>query len=373
MIGGRPFQPQAAQPPNELQTMIDGFFEPVSGTGKPKTDQHRFGHPSSASAMTSQYFPDDAAFSNMDEQKLVAPREFHSVNSGVAPHGSTLQAVPTSPGSFLSAPRDYESTSKPHSPMQSALHNDRIFETLQVAQIVPTMQGSAGERPQLDSTTAGVSLNSNRKRSGKRIGAAMTGQRGTLMKTDPSHVYAGGVRLRSIHFCHSITDIMDTTTVMSDREGAASSVALVEVIGTLASRVLYRNYCWEFLLRDPTAQDFFRKHPAVQFPFSSTSNTSLTASDLLPPLQCRMYDASEGGFSINKDDLEKEKVVRVVGIPSRSQHQVQLEKQPSGFGQDSDGYQIQCVSIRSAFVNEIRMAIQGAYRGMLKGPPHPQA
>ncbi|KAG0307980.1 hypothetical protein BGZ98_009279 [Dissophora globulifera] len=267
--------------------------------------------------MTSQYFPDDAAFSNMDEQKLVAPREFYIVNSGVELHGSTLQAVPTSPGSFLSAPRE--------------------------------------------------------RRGGKRIGAAMTGQRGTLMKTDPSQVYAGGVRLRSIHFCHSITDIMDTTTVMSDREGAASSVALIEVIGTLASRVLYRNYCWEFFLRDPTAQDFFRKHPAVQFPFSSTSNTSLTASDLLPPLRCRMYDASEGGFSINKDDLEKEKVVRVVGIPSRSQHQVRLDQQPSGFGQDSDGYQIQCVSIRSAFVNEIRMAIQGAYRGMLKGPPHTQA
>ncbi|KAF9916430.1 hypothetical protein BX616_003781 [Lobosporangium transversale] len=168
-----------------------------------------------------------------------------------------------------------------------------------------------------------------------------------LYAKDPSTVYAGGVRLQSIKLARSIHDVLGDLNNSPDsvyrQEGA--TVALVELIGTLCSPMIYRSYCWEFTVRDPTTVDFARRYSVAKSSSLDDSNKYLAgASTLL----CCMYDIDG---SVDQDSLERDEIVRIMGI---------IKYEPIS--------QMQCVAIRSASVDEIRMTIQGIYRGYNGSP-----
>ncbi|KAF9929033.1 hypothetical protein BGZ67_006608 [Mortierella alpina] len=167
---------------------------------------------------------------------------------------------------------------------------------------------------------------------------------------DPSKVHSGGIRLRSIQYARSVVQVADKSILESPKVGKeVSSVALVEVIGVLVTRMRHVNNCWDFSVRNPTNNDFMRKYPVAATPtLEYPLMQQFSGSDIL---QCRMFD-NDG--SLDQDALERDEVLRIIGIVP----------QTSATEDDRD-YQILCVGIRTANVDEVRLVIEGCHRGLV--------
>ncbi|KAG0005326.1 hypothetical protein BGZ79_005507 [Entomortierella chlamydospora] len=260
-------------PPKERQTVIDGFFEPIPGK---QEQQHRFGQ-------KSQFFTDDS-LPPIDERQLIKACE----NDADIMHQNEPmpQAVPTSPTSLVGL--NCEAQSLPR------------------AQIVPLMRKT--ERRLFHSKTEANS-------------------RGNFK--DPSKVHAGGIRLRSIQFARTISRVtnshaMDEMPTTNYKDGPKT--ALVEIVGVLVSPMSYHNYCWDFTIRDPTAQDFSRKHSTLSSPMPPLVNHCDPDPNTL---KCRMYDIDK---SLDQSSLERDEILRAIGIVEQ--------------GAFAQGDVIQCVSVR---------------------------
>ncbi|KAG0230527.1 hypothetical protein BGX31_005809 [Mortierella sp. GBA43] len=238
----------------------------------------------------------------------------------------TPQAVPTFPVSSSGPNCGYNVLAKRQS--------DLTFGATTSHAIVP--QGSS--RVQVKGTTGGRSKP-------KPLRGVQKKEKAPAQK-DPAEIHAGGVRFRSIQFARSIRDILDGSIHDKISKTEGSTVALVEVVAVLASRMSYPNFCWEFVLRDPTVFDSARKNVA-------TPGSVDQPMPGLSRLHCKMYDA---GDTIDRDALEQAEVVRIIGIVSRI-------KEPCE-DQTLCRYQLQCVAIRSASMDELRMTVQGHHRGL---------
>lgn len=161
-------------------------------------------------------------------------------------------------------------------------------------------------------------------------------------KDDPSEIHSGNIRFQSIQFAQSIHQVLEGSifqrTFNSEESTAASAaVALVEVVGVLASPMSYHNFCWQLTVRDPTVQDLARRqmvtsgpnlgliHPLPSAPLSTGPNV----------LHCQMYDTCN---TVDQDTLERDQVVRIIGIAPQSKD--------LGPDKDIGHYKLQCVAIR---------------------------
>ncbi|KAI8601615.1 hypothetical protein EDD21DRAFT_414753 [Dissophora ornata] len=307
-------------PPKERQTVIDGFFEPIPDTRS-----------------TSEYFQGGTLLSAFDDQDILALYE--------------AEAVPTFPEPSVGMQYGPKQNQHEQKLGPSLVRQHPHAPTVQVAQMVPTIGYTAG-RQQPRPTS----------RSTKTVMAKWKGSKAYRHQQDQdvdlSEVHAGGVRLRSIQFCKSIHDVVDGSVQSQHLPASdlgAPSVALVEVV---ASPMCYQNYCWEFTVRDPTTQDFARKYPIAPSPNPCIAISNLNLSPQgTRTLRCRMYDLDN---SVDQDALERDEILRIVGI-------IVTQEQVPGACQDNGLHQIQCVGIRSAFVDEVRTTIQESHRGPPQG------
>ncbi|KAF9955893.1 hypothetical protein BGZ70_010078 [Mortierella alpina] len=152
---------------------------------------------------------------------------------------------------------------------------------------------------------------------------------------DPSKLHAGCIRLRSIQYAKSVAQVIDQSILNeSPKVGKeVSSVALVEVIGVLVTRMQYVNNCWNFSLRDPTSYDFMRKYPVAATPNLGYSSIQQKSGSDHTVLRCRMFD---NNGSVDQDALERDEALRIIGIVP----------QTSATEDDRD-YQLLCVGIRT--------------------------
>ncbi|KAF9959310.1 hypothetical protein BGZ72_009887 [Mortierella alpina] len=171
---------------------------------------------------------------------------------------------------------------------------------------------------------------------------------------DPSKIHSGGIRLRSIQYAKSIVQVTDKSILNEGPKVGkeVSSVALVEVIGVLVTRMRYVNNCWDFSLRDPNSHDFVRKYPVATTPKLGHPQMRQISGADHNILHCRMFD-NDG--SVDQDALERDEILRIIGIVP----------QTSATEDDRD-YQILCVGVRTANVDEVRLAIEGCHRGLVK-------
>ncbi|KAI7829394.1 hypothetical protein BC939DRAFT_526251 [Gamsiella multidivaricata] len=304
-------------PPKGRQTVIDGFFEPVSNKAVQR-------HYQMGLSMKSQYFPDD---SMLDEDVNLSYDFDDSMHSSE----STPQAVPTFPNSGVGSGCDSSLPYRHHHKnggMFEVFHDDKNRVT--VPEGLPKAKAAHAGRGNL--------LRSSRTK-GKTIK--------TEGPSDPAEVHAGGVRFRSVQFSKSIRHVIDGSIVAEAPEPGlkGSTVALVEVVGTLVSDMTYHNYCWEFMVRDPTLHEYERKHSMAMSLGPRIKSLSIGSPYTL---QCRMYDADD---SVHQYGFEKEEILRIVGIVTR---------------QGSCGYQMQCVGIRRANMDEVRLTAHEQYRGLAR-------
>ncbi|KAF9097701.1 hypothetical protein BGX23_008126 [Mortierella sp. AD031] len=290
-------------PTRERQMPIDEYFEPISG--KSGVEQQFLN--------MSDYFPlcDDDMADAVDD-------------TGMLIDDSTHQAVPACPPSFLESSGD---SLLPHEDgeMFDALDGGDFVHGYGRPQTVPVMRA----RPARNST-----------RAGKR--AAPT--------KDPSKVYSGAIRLRSILFAKSIAQLFGAIEYQT-----MSDMALAEVIGTLVAPMQYVQHCWEFTVRDPTSQDLLQRHGLVPFPHHGSAALVTTAPRVIKDfvLHCRHYDVDN---SMDQESLEKDGIVRLVGLPMRCSG--------NGAAALDTSFKLLCVSARSATIDEIKQTTQGAYRGL---------
>ncbi|KAK3839659.1 MAG: hypothetical protein J3R72DRAFT_447771 [Linnemannia gamsii] len=170
---------------------------------------------------------------------------------------------------------------------------------------------------------------------------------------DPSKVYSGHIRLQSILFARSIAQIYATPDWPSGLQN--SKRALVEVIGTLVAPLQYVGHCWEFAVRDPNSRDLSPRHAITTFFYQemATPATPLPSATLNSTLLCRLYDF---GTSLDREELEKYGVVRLVGISIPCPEDEALSS--------NSRLKMLCVSARSATNDEIQLTLQGEYRGV---------
>ncbi|KAF9938405.1 hypothetical protein BGZ65_012912 [Modicella reniformis] len=314
-------------PPKERQTVIDKFFIPI-----PDNSTHQ--QPHMESSLKSQYFPGDSLCSIDDPTAL--PHDGHDVmmdfHCDLPP-----QAVPTFPVSssgpnFSSTEPNRQQHGYPFAP-----RNDHA-----VYNVVPQ------ESPTI------LTIRSTRAQPKSRSIKGRTKKTKVSTPNDPAEIHGGGTRLRSIQFVKSIQDILDGSVLNMNlnSESERSTVALVEVVGVLVSRMSYHNACWEFTIRDPTVHDMTQRHQMTPIPNLGPID-QLTSS--LSTLDCQMYDAIN---IVDQETLERDEVLRIVGIVSQS-------KEPCS-DQELRCYQLQSVAIRSASMDELRMTVQSVHRGLDK-------
>ncbi|KAG0057028.1 hypothetical protein BGZ83_002266 [Gryganskiella cystojenkinii] len=205
---------------------------------------------------------------------------------------------------------------------------------------------------------------------------------------DPTAVRAGGIRLRTVQFAVSIHQVMSGSIV--PLSSPAGSVALIEVVGTLASDPSYTNMRWSYWLRDPNQQDFtkcfpnakdtmlFTRRPLSSFStyggplaavggdggvaakcttdkndddfddFMTTTAGGTVAGAMLP---CYYYDVGGG---LDLELMDQGQILRAIGVVASSQPLI-----------GSGGcLSMQLVNIRGATEEEARLAVLGLPRGV---------
>ncbi|KAF9900358.1 hypothetical protein EC991_007450 [Linnemannia zychae] len=175
----------------------------------------------------------------------------------------------------------------------------------------------------------------------------------TSSRQDPSKVYSGHIRMQSVLFVMSISQLFTTPGLLSRNH--SSSGALVEIIGTLVAPLQYVGHCWEFNIRDPTYQDLSLRCTTMTLVSQGSlkPGTTLQRACKASTLHCRLYDFDN---SLDQDALEKDEVVRLIGISMPSHGD-------KPFSSDSL-FTLHCVSTRRATSDEIQLTVQGEYRGL---------
>ncbi|KAF9291081.1 hypothetical protein BGZ68_005177 [Mortierella alpina] len=271
----------------------------------------------------SPYFPEDIDMQN-------------------ATHQSAVPVVPVAPGALSQNPFQTRQQRR----VTFANQDSDDFQTSPYAkhqpQTVPVLKSSFRKIPPSILKPSGSSVKTQPPRGSKNV------------TKDPSKIHSGGIRLRSIQYAKSVVQVADRSILDDGLKVGKEvpSVVLVEVIGVLITRMRYANNCWNFSLRDPINYDFTRKYPVAATPALEHPRRQQINSSDYSILHCRMFD-NDG--SIDQDALERDEILRIIGIVP----------QTSATEDDRD-YQILCVGIRTANVDEVRLTIEGCHRGLVK-------
>ncbi|KAG9325861.1 hypothetical protein KVV02_006855 [Mortierella alpina] len=321
-------------PPKERQQAIDAYFSLSAGK---QTLMQRNPNPVTP-AVKSQYFQNDPNTTLYDTDMSSYFSE--DIDMQNAPHHSAVSVVPVAPGT----PSQNPFRTRQQRRVTFANQDSDDFQTSPYAmhqpQTVPVLKSSFRKIPSSILKTPVGSVKTQPTRGSKNL------------TKDPSKVHSGGIRLRSIQYARSVVQVADKSILESPKVGKEfSSVALVEVIGVLVTRMRYGNNCWDFSVRDPTNNDFMRKYPVATIPTLGYPLMQQFSGSDPTVLQCRMFD-NDG--LLHQDALERDEVLRIIGIVP----------QTSATEDDRD-YQILCVGIRTANVDEVRLVIEGCHRGLV--------
>ncbi|KAG0331704.1 hypothetical protein BG004_001530 [Podila humilis] len=188
---------------------------------------------------------------------------------------------------------------------------------------------------------------------------------------DPTKTVSGGIRLRSIYCATSIQQVLegefeqheeekDMVTRQLQRLDRSSTAVLIEVIGTVCAPVIYEGFCWRFILRDPTVQDYQQKYPqATHVPL--LPSTMPDGSPL--SLSCQLFDM-ENNLNL-AHLLARGELVRVIGVtpqPQQKPKDQSLEDLDHCPSSQSGEARFLCVSCRKALADEAQLAIEGSNR-----------
>ncbi|CAO3565978.1 unnamed protein product [Mortierella alpina] len=290
-------------------------------------------------AVKSQYFESDPSAS-MDDTDM-SSYFLEDIDMQNVPHQSAVPTVPVAPGTSHQNPLQIRQQRR----VTFANQDSDDFQTspygMHQPQTVPVLRSSFKKVP---SSILKAPVNSIKTQ-------PLKGSRNVTK--DPSKLHAGCIRLRSIQYAKSVAQVIDKSILNeSPKVGKeVSSVALVEVIGVLVTRMQYVNNCWNFSLRDPTSYDFMRKYPVAATPNLRYPQTQQRRSTDHSVLHCRMFD---NNGSVDQDALERDEALRVIGIVPQT-----------STTEDNRDHQLLCVGIRTANVDEVRLVIEGCHRGLV--------
>ncbi|KAF9922262.1 hypothetical protein FBU30_007670 [Linnemannia zychae] len=285
----------------DRQMAIDGYFEPLSG--KPGPEQ----------------------YSQSNMYKKLLSWNHNQMNNKLVPSDILSQDVPVDHISYLESNEDSMIAYK-----TEELHDNNGYQGFVTPQTVPVMNIK---------TKAARSHITSRKR--------------VESSKDPSTIYSGSIRLRSVLFARSIAQLSDTSEWTTDL--SSFNRALVEITGRVVTPLQYTESCWIFAIQDCSPQDLPSEHISTTDIYSGSVPSSIQLPNMTKShiLQCLFYDIDN---SLDQNVFDMRRVVRLVGIlkPCSESERLSLNSQ----------FKLLCVSVRNATIDEIKLAIHGGYRVM---------